>query len=113
MDVVLLCLLMDPRHEEDPALDTPLRSGLAHLLSLHSLIFTLMSVFSSAPCEAPALPPLGLVLQLAHHLVLHLILHVIHPAVPELFVVGKLKDIAVSHFSSFRSDKCSLKKCYQ
>ena len=42
MDVVLLRLLVDPRHEENPALDTPLRSGLSHLLSLHSLIFTLI-----------------------------------------------------------------------
>ena len=42
MDVVLLRLLVDPRHEENPTLDTPLRSGLSHLLSLHSLIFTLI-----------------------------------------------------------------------
>merc|ERR1719436_1298531 len=94
MDVVLLRLLVDPGDEENPSLDTPLRSRLSHLFSLHSLIFSLISVFSPAPCEAPALPPLGLVLQLAHHLVFHLILHVIHSAIPKLFVVGQLKDIA-------------------
>ena len=42
MDVVLLSLLVDPRHEENPAFDTPLRTRLSHLLSLHSLIFTLI-----------------------------------------------------------------------
>ena len=42
MDVVLLRLLVDSRHEENPPLDTPLRSRLSHLLSLHTLIFTLI-----------------------------------------------------------------------
>ena len=42
MDVVLLRLLVDPGDEENPSLDTPLRSRLSHLLSLHSLIFSLI-----------------------------------------------------------------------
>ena len=42
MDVVLLRLLVDPGDEEYPSLDTPLRSRLSHLLSLHSLIFSLI-----------------------------------------------------------------------
>ena len=37
-----------------------------------SIRFYLISVFPPAPCEAPPLPPLGLVLQLAHHLILNL-----------------------------------------
>ena len=44
MDVVLLRLLVDPGDEENPSLDTPLRSRLSHLLSLHSLIFSLIQL---------------------------------------------------------------------
>ena len=63
MNVVLLCLLMDPGHKQNPALNTTLRSRFSGLCVLNPVVVTVLVTFASI-LETTSLSASSLVLKI-------------------------------------------------